>query len=68
MGIQTRMAKKALIQNVAYGPWLLEGTDRKFLEEGALGLSCAFCCFSVENVRRGGGHPLPSFVLSRKSG
>ena len=37
MRIQIRMAKKALIQNVAYGPWmLLEGTDRKFLEEGAL--------------------------------
>ena len=46
MGIQIRMAKKALIQNVADGLWMLaEGTDRKFLEEGALGFILCILLF-----------------------
>ena len=64
MGIQIRAAKKALIQNVAYGLWmLLEGTDRKFLEEGGIRFSLAFCCFSVENARGGGGGESPCLPL-----
>ena len=59
MGIQIRAAKKALIQNVAYGPWmLLEGAGRKFLEEGAFGFLFARSVVFLLKMF-GGGEALP---------